>query len=61
MSRVKMQYCYNCGAELGVYMAYPMDRDTCGAPECEREARNDAAAERDEAHVQLDRERGWSV
>ena len=45
----KMQHCWYCGKELGVYDKYPRDRDTCGAKECEREARYDDQAERDAA------------
>lgn len=55
----KMQHCWFCGAELGIYKKHYSDRDTCGASECEREARYDAMAERDEAHEQLDRDMGW--
>lgn len=55
----KMQHCFNCGAELGVYDRLPGDHDTCGAPECEREARDAYVAERDEAHEQLDRDMGY--
>lgn len=54
----KMRFCFNCGAELGVYSSYdPLD--TCGASECEREAANAARQEREEAHEQLDRDMGW--
>jgi hypothetical protein len=36
----KMRYCFNCGAELGVYADRDYrDFDTCGSMECEREAR----------------------
>ena len=55
----KMQYCDYCGKELGVYVRYGRDIDTCGARECERFARDQDAMERDEAHEQLDRDRGW--
>lgn len=54
----KMRHCFNCGAELGVYADYdPLD--TCGANECEREARIAVSQQRDEAHEQLDRDLGW--
>lgn len=54
----RMRYCWNCGAEMGVFEARFYDRrDTCGASECEREARDSFSAERDEA--QLDRDLGW--
>lgn len=56
----KMRRCWNCGRELGVIEDRHYDRrDTCGQIECEREARAEAEAERDEAHERLDRERGW--
>ncbi len=54
----KMRHCCYCGDELGVYADY--DRhDTCGKQECERAVRDEVAAERDEAHEQLDRDMGW--
>lgn len=55
-----MQFCWYCGAELGVYVSTPSDRDTCGKIECSREAYRDAMHEREEAHEQLDRDMGWS-
>lgn len=55
----KMQHCWNCGKELGIYVAYYGDRDTCGDKECSREARIDEQAEREQEHEQLDRDRGW--
>lgn len=55
----KMRHCFNCGAELGCYADY--DRaDTCGAQECNREARDSIAEERDDAHERLDRDNGWA-
>jgi hypothetical protein len=45
----KMQHCFNCGEELGVYDRFPGDLDTCGKRECEKEARYQQQAERDEA------------
>lgn len=55
----KMQHCWYCGAELGVYVAYYGDRETCGETECVRAVRDAELAERDEAHEQLDQDRGW--
>lgn len=55
-----MRRCFNCGEALGRYWDH--DRlDTCGSPECNREARNAHAEERDEAHRRVDREfdGGW--
>jgi len=52
------RFCFNCGEELGRYKDH--DRyDTCGKPECDREANYEIRAERAEAHEQLDRDRGW--
>ena len=58
MKEPEMQYCYNCGAELGVY-PFADRYDTCGKLECDREARNASIEERDNAHEQLDRDNGW--
>jgi len=45
---------------MGVIEDKYYDRsDTCGKRECEREARDQARAERDEAHEKLDRDMGW--
>lgn len=35
----KMQHCFNCGTEIGVYQHFPGDLESCGKLECEREAR----------------------
>jgi hypothetical protein len=59
MGTPKMQYCFNCGAELGVYQHYHGDIEHCGARECAREAQNSYRAEREEAHERLDRDMGW--
>lgn len=54
----KERFCFNCGKSLGFYADYdPLD--DCGARECTRAAREVMAAEREEAHEQLDRDRGW--
>ena len=55
----KMQFCYFCGEELGIYDKPHRGRDTCGKSECNREARNDEAQERFDAHEELDRMNGW--
>lgn len=53
-----MRHCYFCGEPMGAYADY--DRlDTCGKSECERDARDCAQAERDEAHARLDSDMGW--
>ncbi len=54
----KMRHCFFCGKQIGIYRDW--DRlDTCGARECEREARNIAQEEREQAHEKLDRDMGW--
>lgn len=56
----KMRHCFNCGEELGVMDSFEYHHlDTCGKAECEREARSESLAEREEAHEQLDRDMGW--
>jgi hypothetical protein len=58
MGLPKMRFCFNCGAELGCY-ADSDPLDTCGAQECDREARNAVRNEQEEAHERLDRDNGW--
>jgi hypothetical protein len=58
--RVRRHTCWVCGADLGEWDKYSSIHDTCGARDCEREARDAAAQERQEAHDKLDRDRGWS-
>ena len=55
----KTHYCFNCGEEIGLWDRFSDRRDTCGARECEREARNAEVEEREQAHEQLDRDNGW--
>jgi len=56
--RGKMRHCFNCGKAIGVYVDWdPLD--TCGDRECDREARNVLADDRDAAHENLDQDRGW--
>ena len=58
----KERFCFNCGESLGfIENKYwdSRDRATCGKRECEREARYEEEAEREEAHEQLDRDNGW--
>ena len=51
--------CYYCGEDIGLWDRFSDRLDTCGAQECEREARDQMQAEREEAHEQLDRDMGW--
>lgn len=57
----KMRHCAQCGVEIGVFGHGEWQRgDTCGAVDCDRNARLDALAEREEAHESLDRHMGWN-
>lgn len=55
----KRAHCYNCGDDIGAWDRFSDRYDTCGRPECEREMRDALAAERAEAHEQLDRDMGY--
>ena len=56
----KKRYCSNCGEYLGEYKYGDwLPGDTCGQSACEREARKEREYEREEAHRQLDENRGW--
>lgn len=50
MAKEKMQHCFNCGEELGVYASWPGDVEICGARDCQREARYQAQSEADERY-----------
>ena len=52
----RMQHCYNCGAELGVYYQYPGDHDTCGDPECDKALRDDERAARSERQYEAEQD-----
>ncbi len=45
----KMQHCFNCGDECGVFDNYCRDIITCGKLECERVGREQARYEDDMA------------
>lgn len=45
----KMQRCFYCGEDLGVFEAWPGDWLDCGKPECAREARYQQQADEAEA------------
>ena len=56
----KQRYCWVCGEDMGfVEDQYYDRRDTCGKHACEREAREAACEEREEAHRDLDDRMGW--
>lgn len=40
----RMQHCFWCGEELGVYDSYPGDIQCCGAPGCNAEYRHEMQA-----------------
>jgi hypothetical protein len=56
MSKEKMQHCFWCGAELGVYVGYYRDIEVCGKPECVREARAAERQEREEAQFSAEQD-----
>ena len=45
----RMQHCFNCGEELGIYAKPPWAHDACSKPECQREERDAYRAEEAEA------------
>ena len=48
MKTPMMQHCFNCGDELGVYVAYYGDGpESCGKQECVRELRYAQQSDRD--------------
>lgn len=60
MTNSKERFCCYCGDSLGGIKAAHYDRnDTCGKRECERYMAQEAQAEREDAHEQLDRDMGW--
>ena len=46
----KMQHCFWCGEDLGVYQSYPGDIEVCGKIECQKEARAAAREQRAERY-----------
>ncbi len=55
-----LRHCWSCGEPMGIIENKHYSRDdTCGKLECEREARDQYRAERDEAHERLYRDMGW--
>ena len=58
--KVRKRSCWCCGESLGFIEDRFYEReDTCGKPACEREARDAERQKRDDAHAQLDADRGW--
>lgn len=55
----KTRYCWYCGQNMGWIANRDYDtRDTCESAECAREVRSAAAEDRQDAHDQIDRDRG---
>lgn len=56
------RHCWVCGESMGWIedRHFVVGEDTCGKSDCEREARHQAEYERQQAHEDLDRDRGWS-
>jgi DNA-directed RNA polymerase subunit N (RpoN/RPB10) len=53
---LRMQHCFNCGKELGVFETWPGDLDTCGSIVCDREARHARQAEESEARERAEQD-----
>jgi len=53
----KERFCPNCGDSMG-FLDYVDRFDTCGKRECEREARYEMQAEREDLHRELDERLG---
>ncbi len=51
-----MQYCVNCGAELGRYKHYHGDMESCGEPECRQELRAQYEMREAEARERAERD-----
>lgn len=47
--KTQLLYCFNCGEELGVGEKIRGEYDTCGRPECLREAQRAYRADDEEA------------
>lgn len=57
---LKERFCWNCGVSMGFLEDRYYDRyDTCGARECDREARDQWEWERDERHREIDDDYRW--
>jgi hypothetical protein len=52
----KMQHCFWCGAELGIYEHYRGDIEACSQPECQREMRAAYRAEEEERQYRAERD-----
>jgi len=59
MKPIRMHHCFNCGEELGPWDRFCEPLDHCGKRECAREAQDQMAMERADAHDRLDRDMGW--
>jgi hypothetical protein len=60
MGTVKERFCAQCGESLGfIENRHYESGDTCGKLQCQRDARDAASAEREDAHRELDERMGW--
>jgi hypothetical protein len=55
----RRHHCAYCGDDMGPWNAYSRRGDCCGKGECQNFEREEARAEREEAHEQLDRDLGY--
>ncbi len=56
----RRHHCSYCGEDMGEWdRRYCDAADTCGKAECNRWARDNAQAKREEAHEQLDIDMRW--
>lgn len=56
----RIRHCPYCGDNMGfIENRYYEPLDSCGKADCNRDAADAARQERDDAHEQLDRDRGW--
>jgi hypothetical protein len=55
----RRQQCAYCGEDMGPWTRFSDRNDTCGKRECESFARDQDAAEREQAHRDLDEREGW--
>ena len=55
----KVKNCDYCGDDLGGFIERYGEPVSCGKPECDRNARDDLAQQRSEAHEALDRQMDW--
>ena len=60
MAKEKMQHCFNCGKEIGVFASYSGDINSCGERECQN-AERDAYQERESIARERAAEDGYAA